>query len=139
MTIIDGGTASGTFSIDSDTAEPTDFDIMTTTGSVYTGVNYSPLNSSHGKEPYGQNSFYFFNSGSNRIINFAFRIPLSNSASTVDLDDETSYESITNGPNRSVVGGSAVSMSAIPEPETYALLLAGLGASGFIARRRKSL
>jgi len=27
-------------------------------------------------------------------------------------------------------------VSAIPEPETYALMLAGIGAIGFIARRR---
>jgi hypothetical protein len=27
--------------------------------------------------------------------------------------------------------------SAIPEPETYAMLLAGLGLMGFVARRRK--
>ena len=30
------------------------------------------------------------------------------------------------------------SVTAVPEPETYALMLAGLGVVGFIARRRKS-
>jgi opacity protein-like surface antigen len=38
-----------------------------------------------------------------------------------------------------VVGGAyaaAVSVSAVPEPETYALLLAGLGLMGTVARRR---
>lgn len=30
-------------------------------------------------------------------------------------------------------------VAAIPEPETYALLLAGLGAVGFVARRRRSV
>jgi hypothetical protein len=37
-------------------------------------------------------------------------------------------------------GGSLdnVSVTAVPEPETYALMLAGLGFVGFVARRRKS-
>jgi hypothetical protein len=29
-------------------------------------------------------------------------------------------------------------VTSVPEPETYALVLAGLGAVGFMARRRKS-
>jgi hypothetical protein len=37
-------------------------------------------------------------------------------------------------------GGNIVAtpVSAVPEPETYAMLLAGLGAVGFVARRRRS-
>jgi len=34
-------------------------------------------------------------------------------------------------------GSIAVSVTAVPEPETYAMLLAGLGLVGAIARRRK--
>ena len=48
-----------------------------------------------------------------------------------------SYVHVQGGPN----GGSAKYtpiMSAIPEPETYAMMLAGLGLLGFTARRRKN-
>jgi len=34
-------------------------------------------------------------------------------------------------------GSFHVSVSAVPEPETYAMLLAGLGLMGFVARRRQ--
>ncbi|MDC8774169.1 FxDxF family PEP-CTERM protein [Paucibacter sp. hw8] len=34
--------------------------------------------------------------------------------------------------------GAEYNVTAVPEPTTYALLLAGLGAVGFVARRRKA-
>lgn len=35
--------------------------------------------------------------------------------------------------------GAMSNVNAVPEPETYALMLAGLGVMGFVARRRKSV
>ncbi len=45
------------------------------------------------------------------------------------------------GVSTGTLGGiysGAVSVSAVPEPETLAMMLAGLGALGFLARRRKN-
>jgi hypothetical protein len=36
------------------------------------------------------------------------------------------------------ISGTIRNVTTVPEPETYALLLAGLGAVGFMARRRKT-
>jgi hypothetical protein len=46
--------------------------------------------------------------------------------------------SLTSGFVANVSGaGTEILMAPIPEPETYALMMAGLGAMGFVARRRK--
>ena len=44
----------------------------------------------------------------------------------------------TNAGNRAYGFGATVAVAPIPEPETYAMLLAGLGLVGAVARRRKS-
>jgi len=49
---------------------------------------------------------------------------------TVNLESGSSYTAYS---------GDVLSVSAVPEPETYAMLLAGLGLIGFTARRRKDL
>ena len=42
----------------------------------------------------------------------------------------------TNSPAGASYGGN-LAVSAVPEPETYAMLLAGLGGLGFVVRRRR--
>ena len=44
-----------------------------------------------------------------------------------------------NGPGHGTLSVDLAVVSSVPEPETYAMLLAGLGLVGFIARRRKQI
>ena len=41
------------------------------------------------------------------------------------------------GSSDTILLRTAATVAAVPEPETYAMLLAGLGLRGFVARRRQ--
>jgi len=58
---------------------------------------------------------------------------------SVDFYGTASLESIlvTPGMNLAIGSGTTYAVAAIPEPQTYALLLAGLGVVGWAARRRQ--
>lgn len=52
------------------------------------------------------------------------------------------YKFVISGTATGKLGGSYIvnaAVTPVPEPETYALLLGGLGVIGFVARRRKSV
>lgn len=48
------------------------------------------------------------------------------------------WSGVSAGPNWSLTGTPSVSISPVPEPESYAMFLAGLGIIGSIALRRKA-
>ena len=76
--------------------------------------------------PNGANLYSTF--GGNNTTT-AFTLP---SAGQYHLDISGDF-----GPNASV-GQYSVALALVPEPGTYAMLFAGLGVVGFIARRRKA-
>jgi hypothetical protein len=49
------------------------------------------------------------------------------------------YDWYTTGSARLTAVSSVSSVSAVPEPSSYALVLCGLAASGLVMRRRKAL
>lgn len=53
-------------------------------------------------------------------------------------DMKIAFDFLSGGKPGGSYGGSITITSAVPEPETYALMLAGLGVMGFIAVRRKA-
>jgi hypothetical protein len=94
----------------------------------------------------GQQSFANSNPG-NGVAGFTFVIDqvqqatvngwLATGGSGTTLALESTIGNFAGGPESFLIYNLAT--NPIPEPETYALMLAGLGAIGFVARRRKPL
>ena len=80
--------------------------------------------------------------GNNTPAQYVFNISTWNGTETLNL---SGFWANTNGSisnvaifNNTAPGGGGGTIAAIPEPETYAMLLAGLGLVGFAARRKLS-
>jgi hypothetical protein len=73
------------------------------------------------------------------LVNSSVFFPTNNGPIT--FDSVTSNFTITDLASSATLNGAYISytlVSSVPEPENYALMLAGVGLVGFIARRKKS-
>ena len=148
VTFEDGGTASGTFAVESTTGAVTSFNISTTAGTILDGATYAPGNYFAFDNFFSPNSFAIAadNLLALPFINFAF-LNAMNSAGTnllqVDFDlpgDQVAFECSDNTceVSRFATGGSAIGVvEAIPEPSTWAMLILGFAGLGFLSYRRK--
>ena len=140
----DGGSAFGTFVTDSTSGGLLSYDITTTEGNKLGGFHYDGI----GDQFLAMN---MFNANPNSFILIStdpFMVPYLNlsflsgftSAGTNFIDTSGQFGGSWECNNcrdiRLITAGYATSVSAVPEPETYALLLSGLGLMGFVARRR---
>lgn len=138
VTFDDGGTASGTFSIDSSTGHLVSYDITTTAGSTLGRTVYDPSTAPFvGYGNYGPNSFLLLTVSGATYITLEFLNPLTSGGidpivTGYDFVTNTgSYECNNCAPFRVVTAGEAAS-SPVPEPSTWAMMLVGFAAPGWV-------
>jgi hypothetical protein len=154
VTFDDGASASGWFVFDADAYSYTDMD-----GNVYTGVisDYHISTGDGGlsgklydRASHGDNSevlahnYFKFNTPSfpavDSYLQMITKAALTNAGGSVSLETDpySSYECDNCSPLRLVSGGTLVGVvSSVPEPSSYAMLLAGLGLAGAALRRAR--
>jgi len=113
-------------------------DIGTITGATLSGWTFSPneLNASGCNGGVSGGACFVSSPAASLTNHMVFDIDFTG---TVDFSAPHLKVEFLTGLNDRKATGSLLSQTipSVPEPQTYALLLAGLGAVGFVARRRK--
>jgi hypothetical protein len=148
VSFIDGATASGSFVFDADTRTYLSWNIVTT-ATVDAGANGGLSNSMNGKS-YSTNGLsnastdYYLNPQTLAVqdvlgnrFGFVYASPLTDAGGLVELKPGGTMGYEINGfRSRNIIAGAVVAAPAVPEPATFALMLAGLGGLAWARRRR---
>jgi hypothetical protein len=154
VTFIDGGALTGTFSTDSGTGDLLSYNLTSTklVGGNYGGFHYNVSDSRLFSNNYYSGNSFLIAAGNYPNVLPYLNLAFQNGLTYIGTDAlVTGYDAVTQGGSwecmsganfcglRAVSSGYAISSSSpVPEPQTYAMMLAGLGLIGFIAYRRKS-
>jgi hypothetical protein len=97
---------------------------------------YAPYASINGSTP----TIAVYNSGNHLLESSTLSFSTSGQTNTGEvhgfLENTADISSMTL--TGSYIGAAALQVVAVPEPETYAMMLAGLGLMGFMVRRKKT-
>ena len=143
VTFDDGGTASGTFSTDATTGSLLSWDITTTAGNFpFGGYHYDSSSSFRDVSTPISFSVLSVNTNFSPVLDLHFVNPLNVVGVSPFANGSREYHILivqndSELHQRAITAGYATSITAVPDPETYAMMLAGLGLLGFAARRRK--
>ena len=135
-TFSDGGMLTGTFTTNNAINSLVSANITTSPGAGGFGFTYTlGTATSFSSLP----TILVFNSlpSADNILQVTFNPSLTAIGAPIRIGTFDSFEQRLALPHRTITAGAAVIAGAIPEPESYALMLAGLSLLGLAARRRK--